>query len=70
MADGLVLRRVKERPVYCRKLLQKQYNTSLNGVANCVCAMLEVVGVADLKYEDVQDLPALLERTSSNTLNF
>ena len=35
-----------------------------------VCAMLEVVGVADLKYEDVQDLPALLERTSPNTLNF
>ena len=25
-----------------------------------VCAMLEVVGVADLKCEDVQDLPAPL----------
>lgn len=35
-----------------------------------VCAMLEVVGVADLKCDDVQDLPAPLERTSPNTLNF
>ena len=34
------------------------------------CAMLEVVGVADLKCEDVQDLTVSLERMSANTLNF
>ena len=33
------------------------------------CAMLEVVGVADLKCEDVQDLTVLLEHMSANTLN-
>ena len=34
------------------------------------CAMLEVVGVADLKCEDVQDLTVSLEHMSANTLNF
>ena len=33
-------------------------------------AMLEVVGVADLKCEDVQDLTVSLEHMSANTLNF
>ena len=34
------------------------------------CAILEVVGVADLKCEDVQDLTVSLEHMSANTLNF
>ena len=34
------------------------------------CAMFEVVGVADLKCEDVQDLTVSLEHRSKNTLNF
>ena len=34
------------------------------------CAMLEVVGVADLKCEDVQDLTVPLEHMSPNRLNF
>ena len=36
------------------------------------CAMLEVVGLADLKCEDVQDLTVLLdlEYMSPNTVNF
>jgi len=34
------------------------------------CAMLEVVGVADLKCEDVQDLTVLLEYMSANTQTF
>ena len=34
------------------------------------CAMLEVVGVADLKCEDVQDLTFSLEHMSAITLNF
>ena len=34
------------------------------------CAMLEVVGVADLKCEDVQNLTVSLEHMSANTLNF
>ena len=34
------------------------------------CAMLEVVGVADLKCEDVQDLTISQEHTSANTVNF
>ena len=34
------------------------------------CAMLEVVGVADLKCDDVQDLTVPLEHISPNTLNF
>ena len=33
------------------------------------CAMLEVVGVADLKCEDVQDLTVPLEHMLPNTLN-
>ena len=32
--------------------------------------MLEVVGVADLKCEDVQDLTISQEHTSANTVNF
>jgi len=32
--------------------------------------MLKVVGVADLKCEDVQDLTVSLEYMSENTLNF
>jgi len=32
--------------------------------------MLEVVGVADLKCEDVQDLTVSPEHMSANTLNF
>ena len=34
------------------------------------CAVLEVVGVADLKCEDIQDLTFPLERKSPNTLKF
>jgi len=34
------------------------------------CAMFEVVGVADLKCEDVQDLTVSLEHRSKYTLNF
>ena len=34
------------------------------------CAILEVVGVADLKCEDVQDLTISQEHTSANTVNF
>ena len=34
------------------------------------CAMSEVVGVVDLKCEDVQDLTVSLEHMSANTLNF
>ena len=33
------------------------------------CAMFEVVGVADLKYKDVQDLTIPLEHMLPNTLN-
>ena len=40
---------------------QRRHNT---------CAMLEVVGVADLKCEDVQHLTVSLEHMSVNTLNF
>ena len=34
------------------------------------CAMLEVVGVAELNCEDVEDLTIPLEHMSSHTLNF
>ena len=33
------------------------------------CAMLEIVGVAGLKCEDVEDLTVSLERMSRSTLN-
>lgn len=48
-----------------RKVLQKRQQRR-----QTTCAMLEVVGVADLKCEDVQDLTVPVEHLSQNTLNF
>ena len=38
--------------------------------AKYMCNVKKVVGVADLKYEDIQDLTVPPEHMSPNTLNF
>ena len=74
----MVQREKKKKPVYFLKPLWKQHNTTLNGVKKVfeewqqqqnTCAMFEVVGVADLKCEDVQDLTIPPEHMLPNTLN-